>query len=107
MLSRLTVVTSATADTLTGARLSGQHKQHPQSFSIRICTKYEDIVSFCDYINIPEYISGTFDISNVVAGKPASFVVKRALPPASLLHLRHSDDVTLAEGKLKRTANYM
>lgn len=45
-------------------------------------------------------LTGAFDLFDIVARKPASFAIDRALPPAALLLPCHLDDVTLIEGQL-------
>lgn len=45
-------------------------------------------------------LTGAFDLFDIVARKPASFAIKRPLPPAAVLLPYHLDDVALTEGQL-------
>lgn len=44
--------------------------------------------------------TGAFELTDVVAGKPAGLPIERPLPPAAVLLAGHADDVTLGEGEL-------
>lgn len=45
-------------------------------------------------------LTAGLDLPHVVAGKPASPAVVRALPPAAFLHPRDMDDVSFRKGEL-------
>lgn len=49
---------------------------------------------------VPRAPTGAFDLTDVVAGKPAGLPIERSFPPAAVLLASHADDVTLGEGEL-------